>query len=114
MRGTPRPHVVSLIAVALVGTAVLAATVTAAVPSDIASRVKTYKAIPKFVPPGPPIDASKAKGKSIFIIPESSSIPFINTIDDSIVRVAKLLGIKTTIYTNQAQPSQWAAGVNQA
>ena len=46
--------------------------------------------------PGPPIDASKAKGKTIFIIPESSSIPFINTIDDSIVRVAKLLGIKTT------------------
>ena len=25
-----------------------------------------------------------------------------------------MLGIKTTIYTNQAQPSQWAAGVNQA
>ena len=94
--------------------AALAVAASAAVPPDIANRVKTYKAIPKFVQPGPPIDASKANGKSIFIIPESSSIPFINTIDDSIEKVAKLLGVKTTVYTNQAQPSQWAAGMNQA
>jgi ribose transport system substrate-binding protein len=109
-----RAHAVTLIAVALCAAAALAVTASAAVPSDVANRIKAYKAIPKFVAPGPPVDASKAKGKTIFIIPESSSIPFINTIDDSIVRVAKLLGIKTTIYTNQAQPSQWAAGVNQA
>jgi ribose transport system substrate-binding protein len=114
MSDMPRAHVATLVAFALGAAAALAVTASAAVPSDIANRVKAYKAIPKFVQPGPPIDASKAKGKTIFIIPESSSIPFINTIDNSIVRVAKLLGIKTTIYTNQAQPSQWAAGVNQA
>src|SRR5262249_29084012 len=113
MKGTPRARVVSLVAVALVATVAVVATASAAVPSDIANRVKTYKAIPKFVTPGPPIDASKANGKTICIIPESSSIPFINTIDDSIVKVAKMLGIKTSIYTNQAQPSQWAAGMNQ-
>ena len=117
MRDMQRSRVLSLVSVALVSAGALAAlavAASAAVPSDIANRVKTYKAIPKFETPGPPIDASKAKGKTIFIIPESSSIPFINTIDDSIVRVAKMLGIKTTIYTNQAQPSQWAAGINQA
>ena len=109
-----RARLLSMVAAALFGVAALAVAATAAVPSDIANRVKAYKAIPKFQQPGPPIDASKAKGKTIFIIPESSSIPFINTIDDSIVRVAKMLGIKTSIYTNQAQPSQWAAGMNQA
>src|SRR6185437_4744154 len=36
------------------------------------------------------------------------------TIDQSIQSVAKLVGVKTVIYTNQAQPSQWAAGMNQA
>ena len=95
MSDTRRARVAPLIAVALVGVVrrrALAVAASAAVPSDIAKRVNTYKAIPKFVPPGPPIDASKAKGKTIFIIPESSSIPFINTIDDSIVKVAKLLG----------------------
>src|SRR5215510_12012962 len=114
MSDLPRAHAVTLVVVALGAAAALAITASAAVPADVANRIKTYKAIPKFVQPGPPIDASKAKGKTIFIIPESSSIPFINTIDDSIVRVAKMLGIKTTIYTNQAQPSQWAAGMNQA
>jgi ribose transport system substrate-binding protein len=44
----------------------------------------------------------------------SSSIPFIDTIDKSIQKVAKLAGVKTVVYTNQAQPSQWAAGMNQA
>src|SRR4051794_15687776 len=72
----------------------------AAVPPDVAKRVEQYKAIPSFVPPGPAFDASKARGKTIFVIPESSSIPFINTIDESIKRVAKLAGVKTTEYTN--------------
>ena len=98
MKNTPRARLVSLAAVAprAALVAALAVAASAAVPSDIANRVKTYKAIPAFVPPGPAIDASKARGKTIFIIPESSSIPFINTIDNSIVKVAKLLGIKTT------------------
>lgn len=102
-----------LVAVAAI-TLVLAAVASAAVPADIANRVKAYKAIPTFTPPGPPIDVSKARGKKIFIIPESSAIPFINTIDKSIEKVAKLAGITTTVYVNQGQPSQWIAGLNQA
>src|SRR6476661_6455052 len=111
MRVTHRSRVAPLIAAGPIGAAALAVAASAAAPTDVENRVKVYTAIPKFKQPGPPIDASKAKGKTIFILPESSSIPFINTSDDSIVKVAKLLGIKTTIYTNQAQPSQWAAGV---
>jgi len=117
MRHVWRAHAMPRVTVVLSGaaaSAVVAVVATAAVPSDIANRVKTYKAIPQFVQPGPPIDASKARGKTIFIIPESSSIPFINTIDQSIQKVAKLVGVKTVVYTNQAQPSQWAAGMNQA
>src|SRR4029079_13427863 len=60
MTDTPRARMAPLMAVALVGVWVVAAlgrTASAAVPSEIAKRVNTYKAIPKFVPPGPPIDA---------------------------------------------------------
>src|SRR4051812_21627126 len=99
------PHAALVAAAAVLSFALLAAGASAAVPSDVAKRVAQYKAIPKFVQPGPPIDASKARGKTIFIIPESSAIPFINTIDASIKKVAKMLGIKTSEYTNQAQPS---------
>ena len=117
MESSPRMRPALPVAVAAVAAstlAILAVAASAAVPAEIANRVKAYKAVPTFVQPGPAIDASKARGKTIFIIPESSSIPFINTIDESIKRVAKLVGVKTTEYTNQAQPSQWAAGVNQA
>jgi len=114
MRDTPSARLVPLAAVALAAAAVVAVTASATVPPSVADAVKKYRAIPAFVQPGPPIDASKARGKTIFIIPESSSIPFINTIDKSIEKVAKLVGVKTVVYTNQAQPSQWAAGMNQA
>jgi ribose transport system substrate-binding protein len=117
MRDTPSARLVHLAAVALAGAAalaVLAVAAAAAVPPEVANAVKKYRATPAFVQPGPPIDASKARGKTIFMIPESSSIPFINTIDKSIQKVAKLVGVKTVVYTNQAQPSQWAAGMNQA
>jgi ribose transport system substrate-binding protein len=101
-------------AAALAAVAILALPASAAVPGPIANAVRSYEAVPAFKAPGPAIDASKARGKTIFIIPESSSIPFISTIDKSIVKVAKLVGVKTTVYTNQAQPSEWAAGMNQA
>src|SRR3954451_3579064 len=115
MDQVPRTRSAALVAAATVSSfAVFAAAASGAVPADIAKRVAQARAIPQFVQPGPPIDASKARGKTIFIIPESSAIPFINTIDDSIKKVAKMLGIKTVEYTNQAQPSQWAAGLNQA
>jgi ribose transport system substrate-binding protein len=114
MKGTPRLPCAALPAALAAAALTLVAVASAAVPAEVANRVKTYKQIPAFVQPGPAFDASKARGKTIFIIPESSSIPFINTIDNSIQKVAKLVGVKTTIYTNQAQPSQWAAGVNQA
>jgi ribose transport system substrate-binding protein len=75
--------------------------------------VRAGKALPRFVVPGPAFDASKARGKTIFLIPESSAIPFINTIDQSMKKVAKLVGVKIVEYPNQAQPAQWVAGMNQ-
>jgi ribose transport system substrate-binding protein len=64
--------------------------------------------------PGPRFDATAARGKTVFVIPYTSQIPFLNAINDSIVAVGKQYGVKVTVYPNQGQSSQWVQGMNQA
>ena len=74
-----------------------------------------HKAVPKFVAPGPAFDAkAKAGGKTIFIIPASSQVPFVSTIANHIKRISGAAGVKVTIWQNQGQPSQWVQGMNAA
>ena len=74
-----------------------------------------HKAVPKFVAPGPAFNAkANAGGKTIFIIPASSQVPFVSTIANHIRRIATPIGVKVTIWQNQGQPSQWVQGMNAA
>jgi ribose transport system substrate-binding protein len=74
-----------------------------------------YRGVPKFTAPGPAFDAkAKAGGKTIFIIPASSQIPFVATIANNVKRIAATANVKTTIWQNQGQPSQWVQGMNAA
>jgi ribose transport system substrate-binding protein len=99
-------------AVAAVGTAALAGS------SDTAGAKATldsYRAVPTFKAPGPAFDAkAKAGGKTIFVIPASSQVPFVSTINDHITRIAKMAGVKVTTWQNQGQPSQWVQGMDAA
>jgi ribose transport system substrate-binding protein len=73
-----------------------------------------YMGQPTFASPGPALDASKAKGKSLFAIPANSSVAYVNTVDKETAKAAGALGIKYADYTNQQQQSQWVQGVSQA
>src|SRR3954471_5137327 len=101
-----------LVVVAAAGTTALAGR------SDTAgakANLDSNKAVPKFKAPGPAFDAkAKAGGKTIFVIPASSQIPFVSTIAGHIKRVAGLAGVKVTTWENQGQPSQWVQGMNAA
>jgi ribose transport system substrate-binding protein len=101
--------------------AVAAAAIAAAGASNTASwtgaqaNLNKYKAVPKFVAPGPAFDAkARAGGKTLFIIPASSQVPFVSTIANHIKRLATPIGVKVTIWQNQGQPSQWVQGMNAA
>jgi ribose transport system substrate-binding protein len=104
----------------LAGGLVLAASVATAVAvaagtDGAKSNLDKYKQVPRFVAPGPAFDAkSVAGGKKIFIIPASSQVPFVATISNNMKRIAALAGVKTTIWQNQGQPSQWVQGMNAA
>jgi ribose transport system substrate-binding protein len=74
-----------------------------------------YRAVPEFVDPGPSFDAKDvAGGKHLFIIPASSQIPFVSTIANHIKSIGDPIGVRTTIWQNQGQPSQWVQGMNAA
>src|SRR4029077_13239579 len=79
------------------------------------ANLDKYRAVPQFAPPGPAFDAkAKAGGKTLFVIPASSQVPFVATINDHIKRIAALAGVKVTTWQNQGQPSQWVQGMNAA
>jgi ribose transport system substrate-binding protein len=73
-----------------------------------ASAVATFKA------PVAGFNASSARGKTVFVIPYTSAVPFLNAINDSLVAVGKQYGVKVTIYRNQGRSSEWVQAMNQA
>ncbi|WP_236950452.1 sugar ABC transporter substrate-binding protein [Mycobacterium sp. MS1601] len=69
---------------------------------------------PVFEAPGPAFDAAEATGKLIFNIPASSSIPYLEAMNENMADVAERVGVRYKYYANQGQPDQWTQGVQQA
>lgn len=78
------------------------------------SQIDKFKQLPEFVAPGPAFDASKAAGKTVFNIPLSSEVPFLQVIDEAMMQVADTYGINFIEFPTQGQPSQWVQGIDQA
>lgn len=77
------------------------------------AKIDKYRAVPEFSAPGPAIDVSAAKGKSVFIIPETDNV--FNKVNVSEMKtIADEAGLKTTIYENTGQASQWVQGMQNA
>jgi ribose transport system substrate-binding protein len=79
----------------------------------VKANVEKYKGLPTFTPPGPAVDISKLKGKSMFVIPLVPN-PFNESIQNTMRDIAQKVGMKFTLYPNQGQASQWVQGMNQA
>src|SRR5262245_52714046 len=62
--------------------------------SAVQKIIDQYTGAPKFTPPGPAFDASKARGKTIFYIPLNNSIPFDNLITQASRQAAQAAGVK--------------------
>ena len=67
-----------------------------------------------FTLPGPAIDPSSLKGKLIFTIPSSTSIPFCDVVDRQMDDFAKRLGIRHEVWQTTAQIGQWVQGFSTA
>jgi ribose transport system substrate-binding protein len=83
------------------------------VAAAVAANVAKYSGLPTFHAPGPPIDVSSLKGKSMFVIPLVPN-PFNQSIQDTMKSIAQMVGMKYTLYPNQGTPAEWVQGMNAA
>lgn len=67
-----------------------------------------------FVPPGPPFDASKAAGKTVFNMPSDSADPFYTPISQAMQQAATAAHLKFETFANQGTTSEWIRGMDQA
>src|SRR5262249_4930195 len=74
-----------------------------------------YRAVPQFTAPGPAFAAAAhLRGKRLFEIPITSSVPFGGAVEQGMRQAAALVGAHLVVYSNEGQPSQWAQGITTA
>jgi ribose transport system substrate-binding protein len=84
-------------------------------PAGLSTKLAANSAVPTFTAPGPAFDArAAAAGKSIAVIPASSSIPFVQTIAQGMQAAGSRIGLGVTVLQNQGQTSQWAQAMGSA
>jgi ribose transport system substrate-binding protein len=69
---------------------------------------------PAFTLEADPFDMTGIAGKTIFNIPNSSAVPYIQAVDEESAAVAERYGATWVEYTNQGTPNEHSAGVDQA
>jgi ribose transport system substrate-binding protein len=77
-------------------------------------QLTNYEKVPAFTPPGPAFDASKAKGKSVWFIPNTSTIPFTLDVQKAFSAIAAKVGLKLTVWPSTGTQSSWVQGIDQA
>lgn len=86
--------------------------------SDVVQQMRQllakYSAKPKFSPPGPPLDASKLKGKTIALVLVDARIGAINDVADAIKAAASLVGLKTVVFDSKSSPVRMQQGFKEA
>jgi ribose transport system substrate-binding protein len=113
--------------VALMGIAGMAAVLVTATTAGATSRlsradgiaaaqklVQQYSQAPKWAPPGQPFDASKAKGKQIWYVSLSLSIPFERYMAQGIKQGAALVGAKGVGFDGKFSAADAARGLRLA
>ena len=80
-----------------------------------AAEIERYRAVPEFEAPGEPFDArAAARGKTLLSIPASSSIPFVQTLQNGVKELSGELGFRFIDWPNQGRPVQWVQGMGAA
>jgi ribose transport system substrate-binding protein len=73
--------------------------------------IQRFRRIPEFVAPGPSFAAARLRGKTIFEIPITSEVPFIQAVEQGMRQAAATVGAHVVVYPNQGRPTQWAQGI---
>lgn len=91
---------------------------TPAAASDVVAQMKQliekHSVKPKFTPPGPPLDVSSLKGKTIAIQVVDARIGAIIGVADAVKEAAARAGLKTTLFDAKSSPVRMQQGFQEA
>lgn len=76
--------------------------------------IKQHSVKPEFTPPGPPLDASQLKGKTIAIQMIDGRIGAIKDVADAVEQAANKAGLKTTVFDAKSSPVRMQQGFQEA
>lgn len=82
--------------------------------SEMQALLDKYSQRPQFQAPGPTLDASKLKGKTVAIVAIDLRVPALAEVAGDVKSVARELGITTTVFDGQSNPTQVNQGMTQA
>lgn len=82
--------------------------------ATLQENVRKGTAVPPFVAPGPAFDASKAKGKRVFVIPTASQLRQCDQIAKDVITLSQKVGMTGTYFQNSGGPAGWIPGMQQA
>jgi ribose transport system substrate-binding protein len=92
----------------------LAGTVSKGAVRKAQSAVQAARSIPAFVPPGPSINISSARGKRVFYLPLLMGVPIVQTWWQGVQDASQAAGLKAQNYDPQAEANLIVAGMEQA
>jgi ribose transport system substrate-binding protein len=76
--------------------------------------IAQHEILPAFAPAGGALKGKTlGKGKTVLVVPYDMEVPYNVVTVNGIKAANKVLGIKTIVYQDQGEPSQWQAGVLQ-
>lgn len=76
---------------------------------EVAAASKT----PRFVAPGRAFNVKSVRGKSVLIIPSTSTIADCLVGNETVATLARHAGMTAKLYSDAGAPSQWQAGIEQ-
>jgi len=72
------------------------------------------RGVPSFAPPGPAVDAAKAKGKKIFYLAVTMNVPIVQTWFGGLKDAAEAVGLEATSFDGKGQPNEFVRGFETA
>lgn len=82
--------------------------------SEMQQLIDQHSAVPEFVAPGPPLDASQLRGRTVAAIAIDLRVPALNEVTESLRGIGERLGIQVTVFDGQGNPTQVKQGMTQA
>lgn len=105
---------ISLCAAAAVGSTAYSAPTSKAAFAPLQAKLAAARKVPVFKAPGPPINISSLKGKSVWVIPFASTSQFNQLSAASTTAAAKRAGLRVKVVTTTGVPTEWQQAMQSA